>query len=134
MCYNSYRVRVITTHKKIRKGRHSKVKHTYDCDNLHEMKETNTVSRKEYIAAVSTQLGVSKAEAERVLNGVEHVQHNMLVDGRDIRIGGVGTLKNVVRAAREGRNPKNPTETINIPAKKSIVLKVTKPLKEELNK
>ena len=47
---------------------------------------------------------------------------------------GFGTFETRERAARQGRNPRDPQQVINIPASKAPVFKAGKVLKEAINK
>ena len=54
-----------------------------------------------------------------------------LIDGYDVPVGKVGTLKNKERAARKGRNPQT-GEEIDIAASKAIGFTQSKHMKETL--
>ena len=56
-----------------------------------------------------------------------------LCRNESVEIRGWGRLKIVMRKAREGRNPKN-SQTIQIPAKRTIKWKMSKILYNRLNK
>lgn len=87
------------------------------------------INRTELTEALSVKLGVSKAQAERILNSfVETVTEN-LVAGNEINITGFGSFRPVSRSARQGINPKTRAK-MNIAASKSVGFKVGKTLKE----
>ena len=56
-----------------------------------------------------------------------------LVSGDKIQLVGFGTFETRNRAARQGRNPKNPEQVIEIPASKAPAFKAGKKLKEAVN-
>ena len=57
-----------------------------------------------------------------------------LVNGEKVQLVGFGTFETRERAARQGRNPRDPQQVINIPASKAPVFKAGKVLKEAINK
>ena len=75
---------------------------------------------------------ITKKELEGYIYDVFTAIEQALLDGYDVPLGNIGKLKQVERAARKGRKPKT-GEEIDIPAKKSIKLGLSKPFKEELN-
>ncbi|AQR61129.1 DNA-binding protein [Brevundimonas sp. LM2] len=87
----------------------------------------------ELIAAVSKDAGVSQADAGRVLESFVKTIHASLIDGGDVRISNLGVFDTADRAAREGRNPAT-GETIKIAASKAVRFRVSKPLKDAVNK
>lgn len=97
------------------------------------MAKNKKVNRTELIEALAAELGVSKAQSERFLNGFVSVVTGKLANGYDVNITGFGVFKVVTRAARKGVNPKT-GEAIKIPASTSVAYKVGKTLKEAVRK
>ena len=88
------------------------------------------MTKAELIAAIAEQAGVTKAQAEDVLNAVTNaVIPQALAAGESIQLIGFGTFEVRERAARTGRNPKT-GETIQIPASKTVGFKAGKKLKD----
>jgi len=87
------------------------------------------INRTELVEALSLNLGFSKAQSEKVLNGLVETITEKLVAGYEINITGFGLFKPVARGARDGINPKT-KEKIKIAATKSVGFKVGKTLKE----
>ncbi len=56
-----------------------------------------------------------------------------LKEGNDVTLSGIGILRVADKPAREGRNPGTGAK-IQIPAKKALSLKVSKTIKDILNK
>ena len=56
-----------------------------------------------------------------------------LIGGGDVRISNLGVFDTAARAAREGRNPATGA-TIKIAASKAVRFRVSKPLKDAVNK
>lgn len=88
------------------------------------------MTKAEMIAAIAEKAGVTKTQAEDVLNAVTNaVIPQALAAGESIQLIGFGTFEVRERAARTGRNPKT-GETIQIPASKTVGFKAGKKLKD----
>jgi nucleoid DNA-binding protein len=90
---------------------------------------TTKINRTELIDALALKLGVSKAQAERILNSFVETITEKLIAGQEINITGFGSFRPVTRSARDGINPKTRGK-MKIPASKSVGFKVGKTLKE----
>ncbi|KJV56769.1 DNA-binding protein HU-beta [Orientia chuto str. Dubai] len=75
---------------------------------------------------------VTKADLERALNLVLRSVEEAIKSGFDINIVGFGSFCVRFRAARDGHNPKTGAK-INIAARKQVVFKVGKLLKDACN-
>ena len=73
------------------------------------------------------------ADAGRVLEAIVKNIHSSLTAGGDVRISNLGVFDTAARAAREGRNPATGA-TIKIAASKAVRFRVSKPLKDAVNK
>jgi DNA-binding protein HU-beta len=89
----------------------------------------NTVTLKHLAAQLAEQEGLSKKQAEAVLNGMVTAITKHLKKGSRIRINGLGILQVRNRPARMGRNPAT-GEQIKIKASKKVAFRVAKDLKE----
>jgi DNA-binding protein HU-beta len=94
---------------------------------------THMTTQAELIAAVAKDAGVSQADAGRVLTAMVDNIHKSLKSGGDVRISNLGVFDTAARAAREGRNPATGA-TIKIAASKAVRFRVSKPLKDAVNK
>lgn len=94
---------------------------------------TNKLTKAETIALIADKAGMPKTQVEKVLNAAEAVVTETLTAGNSLPLLG-GTFKASERAAREGVNPQNPSEKIQIPASKGVNFKPGSALKGELNK
>ena len=77
--------------------------------------------------------GLTKKDAEGALNSLMASVEEALVSGEKVQLVGFGTFETRERAAREGRNPRDPQKKIKIPASKAPVFKAGKGLKEKVN-
>lgn len=77
------------------------------------------MNKQELIDAVARQTGLSKADVDRSLKGTIYNISAALSRGEKVTFVGFGTFERRHRKARTGVNPQNPTERINIPAKKA---------------
>lgn len=77
--------------------------------------------------------GLTKKKAGEVVDAVFHAIQASLAKGEKIQAVGFGTFEVQHRAAREGRNPQDPKQTIKIPAKNVPVFRAGKGLKDAVN-
>ena len=91
------------------------------------------MNKTELIAAVAEKAGLTKKDAERVLNAAFDSIAASLVKGDRVQVSGFGSFEVKTREARIGRNPRT-KETIQIPATKIPVFKAAKALKETVAK
>lgn len=92
----------------------------------------NVVNKQDLIDLISEKSGFSKKDATAFLNSYLSVVSDSLAQGKEVKIVGFGTFKVKERAARQGRNPRNPEEIIDIPACKSPVFKAGTELKKSV--
>ena len=91
------------------------------------------MNKTELIAAVAENAGVSKKDAERVINATVDAITAALKEGEKIQLVGFGSFEVKKRAAHIGRNPKT-KESIEIPASRVPGFKPSKTLKDTVNK
>ena len=91
------------------------------------------MNKTELIAAVAQKTGMTKKDAERVINATIETVETSLVKGDKVSISGFGIFEVKARDARVGRNPRT-KETIQIPATHLPVFKASKALKETIAK
>ncbi len=87
------------------------------------------MNKTDLIAAASEHSGVSKKDAERVLNAAIDVITQELAHGRKVQLSGFGIFEVKDRDARVGRNPAT-REAIEIPATRVPAFKPSKALKD----
>ena len=87
----------------------------------------------ELIAAVAAKTGLTKKDAERVVNATVETITETLVKGEKVQVSGFGIFEVRAREARTGRNPRT-KETIEIPATKLPAFKASKTLKDAVAK
>jgi DNA-binding protein HU-beta len=90
------------------------------------------MNRGEFVAAISEQSGLTKADADRAVEAMFKVVKKALKGGDSISLVGFGTFVVRKRAARSGRNPRTGA-TIKIKASKVPAFKAGKALKDALN-
>jgi DNA-binding protein HU-beta len=84
----------------------------------------------ELVEAIAKEMETSKAEAERFLNAYMKCVKEALLAGEEVKLAGFGTFMAQEKAATTARNPRNPEEVIEVPAKKVVKFKISKKLKE----
>ncbi len=92
------------------------------------------MNKAELVAKMAAKCELTKKDTELALNAFMACVEEALVAGEKVQLVGFGSFETRERAAREGRNPKNPTETITIQASKAPAFKAGKGLKEKVNK
>ena len=100
--------------------------------NFNEMR-TIIMNKTEIIAAVAEKTGMTKKDAERVINATVDTITEALVKGEKVSMSGFGIFEVKAREARVGRNPRT-KETIQIPATRLPVFKASKALKDSIAK
>ena len=89
------------------------------------------MNKTELVTALAKKSGVSKKDAEKVLNAfLETVQEAVKADDK-VQLVGFGTFESKARAAREGKNPQT-GEKIKIAACKVPSFKAGKAFKDML--
>lgn len=91
------------------------------------------MNKAELVASIAEKSDLTKKDAEAALNGFMRSIEETLANGEKVQLVGFGTFEVRDRKAREGRNPRNPEEVIQIPASKAPVFKAGKALKEIVN-
>ena len=98
-----------------------------------ERKEEQHMNKSELIAVVAQSAGLTKKDAERVMNAAFDAMTAALVKGEKVQLSGFGTFEVKEREARIGRNP-HTKESIDIPATRVPVFKASKALKDNIAK
>ena len=91
------------------------------------------MNKTELIAAVAEKAGLTKKDAERVINATVDTITEKLVAGEKVAMSGFGIFETKNRDARTGRNP-HTKETIQIPATRVPAFKASKTLKDAVAK
>lgn len=92
------------------------------------------MNKAELLSSIAEKSNLTKVESERALNAFIETIQETLAAGDKVQLVGFGTFEARDRKAREGRNPRNPEEKIQIPASRAPVFKAGKSLKEAVNK
>ncbi len=91
------------------------------------------MNKSELVTSIAEKSELTKKDAESALNAFMETIQETLVKEEKVQLVGFGTFEARHRKAREGRNPRNPQEVIQIPASKAPVFKAGKTLKEAVN-
>ncbi len=91
------------------------------------------MNKAELIAGIAAQSGLTKKQAEQALNAFIGCVNSELTSGGKVQLVSFGTFEVRERKARTGRNPKDPSKVIQIPASKAPVFKAGKALKDAVN-
>ena len=91
------------------------------------------MNKTELIASVAESAGLTKKDAERVINATVETITESLCKGDKVSVSGFGIFEVKNREARVGRNPRT-KETIEIPATRLPAFKASKTLKDTVAK
>ena len=91
------------------------------------------MNKTELIAAVAAKTGLTKKDAERVVNATVDTIVAEMKKGERVALSGFGIFEVKEREARTGRNPRT-KETIQIPATRLPAFKASKTLKDAVAK
>ena len=91
------------------------------------------MNKTEWIAATAESAGITKKDAERVLNAAIDTITAKLVAGEKVQLSGFGVFEVKEREARVGRNP-HTRQSIDIPATRVPTFKASKALKDTVGK
>lgn len=84
------------------------------------------------VEKISQESGASKKQVEDMINSMVDIIIGELKNGGEVSITGFGTFETMVRYARGGVNPQNPSERIQIPEVKVAKFRTGKRLKDSL--
>ena len=87
------------------------------------------MNKTELIAAVAQSTGVTKKDAEHIVNATFDTIAAQVAEGQRVQISGFGTFETKVRQARVGRNPKT-NEPVQIAASTIPTFKPAKARKD----
>jgi len=90
------------------------------------------MTKAELVAGISEKLKVKKNVVTAVVDEFFNYIAGALAKGEKCTFVGFGVFEVKDRAAREGRNPQDPTKVVKIPAKKVPVFRPGKDLKEKV--
>jgi len=91
------------------------------------------MNKTELIALAAENAGMTKKDAERVINAAIDAITLSLSKGEKVQLSGFGTFEAKEREARVGRNPRT-KEAIEIPATRVPSFKASKALKDIVGK
>jgi DNA-binding protein HU-beta len=92
------------------------------------LKEEDSMTKADLVAQMASSAGITKAAAEKALNGFLKGVSGALKKGDKVTLVGFGTFSVAKRAAREGRNPQT-GKKIKIKATKVVKFKAGSKLK-----
>jgi DNA-binding protein HU-beta len=76
------------------------------------------VTKQEFVERVASKSGLSRRDASEAVDAFLDSITDALRSGEDVAFTGFGKFSVQNRAARQGVNPRNPTERVQIPASK----------------
>lgn len=92
------------------------------------------MNKADLISKMAEKSKLTKKDTELALNSFIETVEETLASGDKVQLVGFGTFEVRERKPRQGRNPRNPEQVIQIPASKAPVFKAGKTFKEKMNK
>lgn len=89
------------------------------------------LTKKEIVAAVAEKAQLTKKQASFAVDAVFEAVADGVVEGKLVRMSGLGTIGYVEKAERRGHNPRT-GEAMLIPAHKAVKFKTSKDVKARL--
>jgi DNA-binding protein HU-beta len=74
------------------------------------------VTKQEFVDKIADKAGLSRRDAGKAVDAFLETITDTLKSGGDVAFTGFGKFSTSHRAARQGVNPRNPGEKVNIPA------------------
>jgi DNA-binding protein HU-beta len=74
------------------------------------------VTKQEFVDKIADKAGLSRRDASKAVDAFLETITETLKGGGDVAFTGFGKFSTSHRAARQGVNPRNPGEKVNIPA------------------
>lgn len=91
------------------------------------------MNKAELIAIVAEKSGITKKDADRIVNATIETITESLIKGEKVQLSGFGVFETKERKARVGRNP-HTKESVEIPASRLPGFKASKTLKTTVAK
>lgn len=91
------------------------------------------MNKTELIQAVAKSTGLTNSKAGDVVGAVVEEIASTLARGEKVQIAGFGTFETRDRAARQARNPQDPSKVVNVPARKVPAFRAGKALKDKVS-
>jgi integration host factor subunit alpha len=91
------------------------------------------MTKADIVEKVFEKIGLSKKEAQEIIEILFDTIKQSLIDGESVKISGFGTFNVRQKMSRKGRNPKT-GEELEITPRRVISFKISNNLKSELEK
>jgi len=78
--------------------------------------EERDLTKQEFVDALASRAGITNRDAARAVDAFLETITDTLRGGGEVAFTGFGKFSTQHRAARQGVNPRNPTEKVTIPA------------------
>ncbi len=92
------------------------------------------MNKTELVAAIAEKTDMTKVAAAKAVEAMMETITETLAEGENVTLIGFGTFTVRDRAARVGRDPRNPDREIQIPASRVPAFRAGKGLREAVNK
>ncbi len=90
------------------------------------------MNKSQLIDEIAKKAKLTKVDSRKALDAFMETTKSTLKKGESVALVGFGSFGVTKRAARKGRNPQNPKQVINIPAKKVVKFRAGSELKNSV--
>lgn len=97
------------------------------------MTDTNTLTRADLAERIHARIGLSRAEASRLVENILDRMSNALTTGENVKISGFGTFVLRDKNERVGRNPKT-GDVVPITPRRVLTFRASQALRERVAK
>jgi DNA-binding protein HU-beta len=83
---------------------------------IHRRREELLVTKQEFVDQIASKTDLSRKDAAKAVDAFLETVTETLKSGQDVAFTGFGKFSTQRRAARQGVNPRNPSQKVTIPA------------------
>lgn len=98
------------------------------------MDNQGTMTKRKIANAIAERVGITQDVAFRSLKATLDIFSEILASGGHIELRGFGVFETITQRPRVGRNPKQPTVTVQIPARKVVKFRAGNELADKVEK
>jgi len=91
------------------------------------------MTKRDLVMRIASDTGLTQQTVYSIIQGTLNIITDALNKGETVELRNFGIFKVVTKRARRGINPNHPEIKINIPARKAVVFKQGKKMKETVN-
>lgn len=91
-----------------------------------------SLTKRELVVRIAEETGLIQQDVYKVVQKTLDAIVEALKEGRNVEFRNFGVFEVAMRCARTGRNPNQPDQLVQIPARKTVKFKAGKAMKKEI--